>query len=275
MSFRKSSSDSAPRAAEVESAGLRWLSQARAVGGAAVVEVLDVEEGLLTLEEVSTGVPSREAAEAFGTALAHTHRSLPAGTPFGALAPDHPPGVPPVFGPADQLLVMGSGTHSTWGAFHAEQRLDPLLALVADAGATDLGEAERHLLFGARERIASGAFDDQESPSLIHGDLWSGNVLWRGATGGGGGDGATREGVLIDPAAHAGHRESDLAMMLLFGMPHLQEMLHAYEWAAPLRDGWRARVPVHQLFYLLGHWVLFGPAYANATLRACDEILAR
>lgn len=36
-----------------------------------------------------------------------------------------------------------------------------------------------------------------------------------------------------------------------------------------------ARVPVHQLFYLLGHWVLFGPAYANATLRACDEILAR
>ena len=81
-----------------------------------------------------------------------------------------------------------------------------------------------------------------EPPSRIHGDCWSGNVLWSGG-----------RGWLIDPAAHGGHRESDLAMLALFGAPHLGEILAAYQEAAPLADGWAARVPLHQLHPLLVH----------------------
>src|SRR6478752_4834379 len=57
--------------------------------------------------------------------------------------------------------------------------------------------------------VAAGTFDSAEPASRLHGDLWSGNVLW-----------TAREAVLIDPAAHGGHRETDLAMLALFGAPH-------------------------------------------------------
>ena len=63
-----------------------------------------------------------------------------------------------------------------------------------------------------------------EPPSRIHGDLWSGNVVWSS-------DGS---GYLVDPAAHGGHRETDLAMLALFGAPHLARLLEAYDEAAPL-----------------------------------------
>jgi hypothetical protein len=71
-----------------------------------------------------------------------------------------------------------------------------------------------------------------EPPSRIHGDCWSGNVLWSGG-----------RGWLIDPAAHGGHRETDLAMLALFGAPHLDHILRGYHDAHPLADGWPARPP--------------------------------
>ena len=69
----------------------------------------------------------------------------------------------------------------------------------------------------------------REPPQRIHGDLWSGNVLW--SRGG--------QGWLIDPAAHGGHRETDLAMLALFGTPNLTEIIRGYTEASPLADGWR------------------------------------
>src|SRR5690606_11979346 len=91
---------------------------------------------------------------------------------------------------------------------------------------------------------------------------WSGNVLWSP-------DGA----VLIDPAAHGGHRETDLAMLALFGCPHLDAVLAAYDEAAPLAAGWRDRVPLHQLFPLLVHVVLFGGGYAAQAAAAARAAL--
>ena len=84
--------------------------------------------------------------------------------------------------------------------------------------------AEGRLVRRAADVIAAGAFDDDEPPARIHGDLWNGNVLWSP-------DGV----VLIDPAAHGGHRETDLAMLALFGCPFLDDVLAAYDRAAPLR----------------------------------------
>ena len=73
---------------------------------------------------------------------------------------------------------------------------------------------------------------------------------------------------MIDPAAHGGHRESDLAMLALFGLPHLPRVLDAYAEASPLADGWTDRVALHQLFPLLVHACLFGGGYGARAAEA-------
>jgi fructosamine-3-kinase len=80
-------------------------------------------------------------------------------------------------------------------------------------------------------------------------------------------------GWLIDPAAHGGHRETDLAMLSLFGAPHLDRILGGYRDAAPLADGWRQRIPLHQLHPLLVHVCLFGGGYRESALAAAQAAL--
>jgi fructosamine-3-kinase len=88
-------------------------------------------------------------------------------------------------------------------------------------------------------------------------------VLWSGGC-----------GWLIDPAAHGGHRETDLAMLALFGAPFLEQILAAYAAAYPLADGWRTRIPLHQLHPLLVHVCLFGSSYRDAAVGAARTVLA-
>ncbi|KAA0024373.1 hypothetical protein FOY51_06140 [Antrihabitans cavernicola] len=83
--------------------------------------------------------------------------------------------------------------------------------------------------------------------------LWNGNVFWTA-------DGA----VLIDPAAHGGHRETDLAMLELFGCPYRESVVDGYQSVHPLRDGWQARIPLHQLHPLAVHAAGHGAAYGRA-----------
>ena len=83
-----------------------------------------------------------------------------------------------------------------------------------------------------------------------HGDLWSGNVMW------------TPEGaVLIDPAAQGGHAEEDLAALAVFGCPHYERILAAYNEASPLEDGWRERAALHQMHIIMIHCAVFGRSY--------------
>ena len=79
--------------------------------------------------------------------------------------------------------------------------------------------------------------------------------------------------VLIDPAAHGGHRETDLAMLSLFGCPFLDEVLAGYQSVRRLREGWRDRVPLHQLYPLLAHVALFGGGYGRQTEAAAQSAL--
>ena len=104
---------------------------------------------------------------------------------------------------------------------------------------------------------------DPEPPARLHGDLWSGNLVW----------GTDGQVWVIDPAAHGGHRETDLAMLALFGAPHLQRIVDAYDEAAPLADGWRERVALHQLHPLLVHAVLFGGSYGARAAAAARTAL--
>ena len=123
-------------------------------------------------------------------------------------------------------------------------------------------EASR-LIDAVIDRCRAGDFDDDDRPARLHGDLWSGNVVWTG-------DGV----VLIDPAAHGGHRETDLAMLALFGCPYLEEVLSGYQSVRRLRAGWRDRVPLHQLYPLLAHVVLFGGGYAHQAEAAAEDALS-
>jgi fructosamine-3-kinase len=100
-----------------------------------------------------------------------------------------------------------------------------------------------------------------EPPARLHGDLWAGNRLV----------GAGGASWLVDPAAHGGHREFDLAMMRLFG-GFGADCFAAYEEVSPLEPGWQARVPLHQLAPLVVHAIKFGGGYAGATADALAGI---
>ena len=108
---------------------------------------------------------------------------------------------------------------------------------------------------GSRDGCEDGEFDDGSAPARLHGDLWSGNIAW------------TPQGaVLIDPAAHGGHRETDLAMLALFGCPHWDFVVGGYLGQHRLDSQWQERVALHQLHPLLVHAVLFGADYPHRAL---------
>ncbi|WP_374010912.1 fructosamine kinase family protein [Leifsonia sp. LS-T14] len=249
----KERADAPARFFEAEAAGLRWLGDAEAAGGARVVRVASVSPGRIELERIREGRPTAEAARAFGAALAETHAAGAAA--FGA-PPDGWDG--PLF---IGKRPLPAAHETSWGRFYARDRILPYLGVAVQAG-TVTG-AQVAVIREAVERVASGAFDDDEPPARIHGDLWNGNLLWD-----------ARGAVLIDPAAHGGHRETDLAMLALFGAPYLDEIVAGYDAARPLRAGWRDRIPLHQLHPLAVHAAGHGPSYGHALADAARATLA-
>lgn len=237
-----------------EAAGLRWL---RVPGGPPVVEVIEVADDHLDLVRLDPVAPTPAAAREFGARLAVLHDAgAPAfGSPPAGWSGDG------FFGPLDQPWPMRSGTYASWGEFLAECRIEPLAEALGSPGPRSAGDSDLRRL---ADLLRSGALDDDDSPARLHGDLWSGNVLWTP-------DGAT----LIDPAAHGGHRESDLAMLALFGLPELDAVLAGYQRLRPLRRGWRERVGLHQIYPVGMHAVLFGGGYRAQLDRLVAEALAR
>ncbi|MEZ5331033.1 MAG: fructosamine kinase family protein [Thermoanaerobaculia bacterium] len=140
-----------------------------------------------------------------------------------------------------------------WTEFWRRRRIGHQLAIAREGGRSD-PELDR---LGDRllERLEAFLGGVDEPPSLLHGDLWSGNVM----TGPGG------EPVLIDPACSYGHREADLAMTRLFG-GFDQRFYDAYEAAWPLSPGHRERLPLYELYHLLNHLNLFGGSYRGQCL---------
>jgi fructosamine-3-kinase len=237
-----------------EAAGLRWLSAVD--GGVPCAPIVSVDATSLTLRRLESVSPDAEASRIFGSRLAVTHD---AGAPAFGAGPDGWDG-PGFFGPLSQPLPMSLRSHRRWGDFYAEERLAPMLELAA-AG---LDASARAAIAAVIARCRAGDFDDDDDrPARLHGDLWSGNVMW------------TPDGVaLIDPAAHAGHRETDLAMLALFGCPHYDAVIAGYQQVRPLHPGWRDRTGLHQLFPLLAHVVLFGSGYAQRTHACARAALA-
>ncbi len=238
--FAKTHANPPPHAFSTEAAGLAWLREAGAV---AIPEVLAVSDAppFLVLEWIEEGRPTADTEVSLGRALAALHRA-------GA----------PSFGREDRRSTGSRGLPNepceTWAEFYAGQRLLPLARLARDAGALPPRAVAELESVASRLAELGG---DPEPPARLHGDLWGGNRL----VGEGG------RNWLIDPAAHGGHREFDLAMMRLFG-GYGRECFAAYAEVHPLASGWEERVALHQLAPLAVHAIKFGGSYGPATARA-------
>jgi fructosamine-3-kinase len=223
-----------------EASGLSWLRAADAIAAPEVLAVSDDTPNYLALEWIEHGRSRSSNERDFGVALAHLHRA-------GA----------PSFGREDRRTTGSRGLPNepcaTWAAFYATNRLLPLARLATETRALDpatINDLER--LAGRLE-----IFDTEEASARLHGDLWAGNRLV----------GVDGRSWLIDPAAHGGHREFDLAMMRLFG-GFGEDSFAAYDEAYPLAPGWEDRVSLHQIAPLVVHAIKFGGGYVGAATAA-------
>ena len=228
---------------EAEAAGLRWLAEA----GAPIPELIVALPQMLATEWIDQAAPTPQSAERLGRDLAALHRS---GAPtFGA----------PWSGYIGPLPLDNTPDPGPWPVWFATRRLLPYLKISADRHA--LSSADVALLDRVLEALSSGG--DAEPPSRTHGDLWPGNVLW-----------SSSRAYLIDPAAQGAHRETDLAEMSLFGgVLFLDRVLAAYQEVHPLAEGWRARIPLHQLHLLLVHTAAFGASYRGSVVEAAESAI--
>ncbi|WP_347753847.1 fructosamine kinase family protein [Agrococcus sp. ProA11] len=257
----------------MEAAGLAWLAEAETGGGTQIARAR-LDGDALRVARVDPAPATPERAEALGRSLALLHASgadwhccPPPGAepPFEVGSSRTPLAAEPVGGRRVEPSVDGHAG-AAWGEAWATTSVRPILERCIADGAFDRGAAS--IIDRAVERMAAGDFDAPQ-PRLvdgvarIHGDLWSGNVLWSEVDTG---------AVLIDPHAQGGHAETDLAMLALFGVPQLDRVLAAYDEASPLADGWRERIPLHQLQPLLVHTMLFGGGYAQQAVAVARSL---
>lgn len=227
-----------------EASGLSWLGEVAVVDVPAVLAVSDETPTFLVLSwiDIDAAWPTTEAD--FGRSLAELHRA-------GA----------PCFGREDRRTTgsraLPNDPASTWSEFYGSRRLLPLARLARDSGSLgDSTIARLETLAGRLDQFVSA----DEPPARLHGDLWAGNRLV----------GAGGRSWLIDPAAHGGHREFDLAMMRLFG-GFGPACFGAYDDTFPLTDGWPDRVSLHQIAPLVVHAIKFGGGYAASAASAISR----
>jgi fructosamine-3-kinase len=195
------------------------------VGSLREPRVLAAGDRWLALEWLD--LAGRPDPAALGRGLAALHRISP--SKFGLDAPNYLATLPQDNTPEDD-----------WPTFYVERRLRPLCTRAKLGVDRELDKLRMLDVFGP-----------PEPPARLHGDLWWGNVA-----------SVSGEPVIIDPAVYGGHREIDLAMLALFGgLP--DRLVDAYDEVWPLADGWRARIPLHQLYPLAAHACLFGGGYGD------------
>jgi len=228
-----------------EAAGLAELARADAIRVPVAVTVGSAADtAYLVLEYLQLcGQPDPQR---FGTQLATLHRCSA-----------------PQFGFAQTTSLGGTPQPNAWQddwcSFWSEQRLGYQLRRAREHGLPDRLASASEYVIAALPRLLR---DHRPAPSLLHGDLWAGN--WSSDTDG--------NPVLFDPAVYYGDRETDLAMMELFGAPD-PAFFAAYDAAWPREPGHARRRDLYQLYHVLNHWNLFGGGYAQQAEQLAYRLL--
>lgn len=195
----------------------------------------DSHPGFILMEWISDGQKRRDFWPQLGSALAALHRHT--GPAFGFESDNY-------IGRIEQV----NGFVDDWTDFFLEYRLEIQRNLARDAGRWS---SSWDAPFDRLAVCLHDILPHKPTASLVHGDLWAGNVL------------ATASGtpVLVDPAVHYAHREVDLAMSELFGgFP--DSFYRSYIEAWPLEPGYELRRRVYNLYHLINHLNHFGQEYA-------------
>ncbi len=233
-----------------EADGLRALREATDLTVPEVIGYSEIGEdsAWLLLEFVPRGSPATDYSEHLGGALADLHKAREGRCGWHR---------------SNYIgsLPQTNSTMDDWPAFWWSERLEPQMALARDSRRLAGLDREWVTLESKLPALLGGVADDGHS--ILHGDLWSGNVY----------PGADGMPVLVDPAVYRGHREVDLAMTELFG-GFSNAFYAAYEEHHPLMDGYEEiRRHVYQLYPLLVHVNLFGGGYVDGAMRALRRIL--
>lgn len=224
-----------------EAAGLQALGEA----GWRVPEVISVASDCLVMEAIALGQPDPASWQQAGRQLAQQHR-VTANR----------------FGFSQDTFCGDSHQANYWCAdgieFYQQQRYGPQLRRARDAGL--LSDAEARAVERLVDRLADWL--PPQAPALLHGDLWSGNLLF------------DRQGVpvLIDPACYYGWPEADLAMTQAFG-GFTADFYRAYQVEKPLLPGFDERLPLYNLYHWLNHLNLFGGGYHTAVMAVAERYL--
>jgi fructosamine-3-kinase len=241
-SFVLKSNDNAPPGFfEAEAVGLRALADTgTCLVIPSVVALGDRSSPFLLVQDLGNGTSADDFHERLGQGLAALHRHR--GRAFG-FTRDNYCGLTP------QPNPWTAG----WVEFYATSRLGIQLGRARDAGLLSAGEAAK--VDGLIGRLDRWIDEPDDGSSLIHGDLWPGNVH------------VTRDGrpALIDPAVSFAHREAEFGMMTLFG-GFSPRVFAAYDEVFPLEPGWRERNGLYALYHLLNHLNLFGDAYRGQVM---------
>lgn len=233
-----------PHLFEKEKNGLKLLAKENAIR---VPDIIDYSERdnqqLLILEWIEEGSKTNQFWKSFGKQLAALHQIT--NDKFGLKENNY-------MGSVVQL----NSEQANWVEFFIIQRLQPLIKLCQHQFGS-----KHHYQFENLYKKLPGIFD-KEKPSLLHGDLWSGNFMCD----------ETGAPVLIDPAVYFGHRSVDLAMTTLFGgFPSL--FYESYHYHFPLPSNYQEQWRVCNLYPLLIHLHLFGPSYLSQIEQTLDAFV--
>lgn len=231
-----------------EANGLRELAKAKSVR---VPEVQLQGDGFLLLEFIPQGGRKRDFFEDFGRRFARMHRYH--AEYFGFYEDNF-------IGATPQINIPEGDETTNWTSFYMNKRLLFQFQLAERNGYTD--EKLRSGFRKLEEKIEDVLSGSEESPALLHGDLWSGNYM----------SDENGEPVIIDPAVYYGHREADLAMTKLFG-GFSSEFYAAYREAYPLPDGYEYRENIYLLYHVMNHLNLFGSSYYGQAVRLIQSYL--
>lgn len=228
--------------------GLTALKNSGCVQTPKIINVTDDE---LWLEHIPTAEPREEFWKNLGSQLAKLHDSQVHQVGFEC---DNFIGASPQKNtPYLNFTKIDDWIEFFW-VYRIEEQLKMLRARKPDPDIF----ARFHQIEGLiREKLKVA----DELPCLLHGDLWSGNILCT----------QHQSVYLIDPAAYFGHREADLAMTQLFGGFHYS-FFETYQKSYPLKPGWPQRLKIYQLYHLLNHWNLFGDAYSDKVSKILHEL---